>query len=147
MTASKKTFDAKISQVFSSLAASFAVGVLAVVSLVVVTAEDIRAEGGRVAVQSGPAVPAAAGWLGDFAQRPVANARPRGNGAAATPAVASPSWISRRPITPNYFAETSASREFLGISKLAFPLLVSDLMEGGPERPNGVTTGRAVGAR
>lgn len=147
MIASKKTFAANIARIMSSLAMSCVVAVLAVVALVVVTAEDTRAEGGRVSLQAGQTASFASGWLGDVASRPSNAPRPRGTGAVAIPRTSGPTWISRRPVTPHYSAEVSANQAFLEMSKLVFPLLVSDLTVGGPERSIGIMTGSPVGAR
>lgn len=56
-----------------------------------------------------------------------------------------PLWISRRP--GDVRSQVSPTREFFGLSKVSFPLLVSDLTPAAPAGKSVLMSGRTVGVR
>ncbi|MEI7781064.1 MAG: hypothetical protein WCJ18_03960 [Planctomycetota bacterium] len=138
MSRTRRPFASRASRAFSSLAISCAIAILSLLALTVGALQDSRAEGMNAVVvntslsstRSVPVFPAAL------------------QAASPAPSVllaGEKMWISRRPVAIR--DQGSPVKEFFGFSKMAFPLLVSDLAPVAPGSKSVVMAGRTVGVR
>lgn len=133
---------ARASSAFSSLAVTVALAVLTILALAIGSMQDSKAETtSNVLLVSRVEDPALV-WDGSVASQ-------------ALPARAieaeRPQTMSRRPLSPSIKATRARvagpTQEWMGVSKLAFPLLVGDLVVGQTPVAPAVMTGKTVGAK
>jgi hypothetical protein len=137
MPRSRKIFLSRASRAFSSLAISCVLTLLALAALSLGLLQDLRAEGTNVGVMN--AVMTTNGFVGGEPQAvsSVTSVASRGNSQLP--------WISRRPVAGR--EAVSPAREVFGLSKVAFPLLVSDVTPSVQTGKAVVMSGRTVGVR
>lgn len=134
----RSSFLSRASGAFSSLAVSCSLAILTLLALTVGALQDSHADGVSGGVVNA-SVPNVAIPLADAA--PIAAPR---QSFSARDAV-SLHWISRRGATSR--SKESPVRELFGLSKIVFPLLVSDMVPVDASGMTVVTSGSAVGAR
>jgi hypothetical protein len=100
--------------------------------------QDTHADGVNVGVVNA-AIPAVTVPDIDRAVRPVVWQSTQSREAITLP------WISRRGVSPR--SKESPARELFGLSKVAFPLLVSDVVPADASARSEVMSGRTVGVR
>lgn len=142
MPAHGSIFVARAANAFSSLAVTVVLAALTILALAFGTVQDSRAEtSSGVLLQSKVEAPPALEWQGAA-----------GTGALPDRGASEgrPQSISRRPLADSMAAgrgrASAPSQEWMGVSKIAFPLLVRDLVAGQPVAPS-VMTGRPVGTK
>ncbi len=143
MGSARPAFVSRASSAFSSLAVTVAMAVLTILALVLGTVQDSKAESNTGAVILGitkvedPAIELGKMAVGSLPERSVA---------AVTLAS-----MSRTPLAPTDSsfifsrAPQGPAQEWMGMSKLAIPLLVGDLVGGQAVKTPRVMTGRTVG--
>lgn len=143
MASSASRFLPRAVNAFSSFAVTVALAVLTILALAVGSIRDSKAESNagllleRTTVED-PAVE----W--NQPGRPLPG---------RTPSEAQPQVMSRQPLRSASSAlsrrtvEVSPTQEWMGVSKLAFPLLVGDLTTGRSLVTPAVMTGKPVGAK
>lgn len=131
------SFLSRASRAFASLAVSCALAILTLLALTVGALQDSHADGvspgdvnATVSQMSLPVFEPAAPSV-------VRKVQPRD--ASAMP------WISRRGASSR--SKESPARELFGLSKVAFPLLVSDVVPVDASSVNVVMSGSTVGVR
>lgn len=134
----RSSFLSRASSAFSSLAVSCSLAILTLLALTVGGLQDSHADGVSGGMVNA-SVPHVAIPLAD--PGPIAVVR---QSFSARDAVAM-HWISRRGAASR--SKESPVRELFGLSKIAFPLLVSDVVPVDASGMNVVTSGSAVGAR
>ena len=135
-------FLSRASNAFASLAMTVALAVLTILALAIGSMRDSKAETTSnlllVSRVEDPAV--------EWGSSAVARALPVRSAEAEKPQV-----ISRRPLSAASrlprSREAGPSQEWMGVSKLAFPLLVNDLVVARPQAAPRVMTGQAVGVK
>lgn len=122
---------------FSSLAASCAFSVVALLGVTPGLLQDSHADG-----VTPHGLKASPGTMDLPVLQPMMSAKPR----EIRPSdVASPTWISRRSASVR--GQESPAREWFGLSKIAFPLLVGDVAPVSPVGNALVMSGSTVGVR
>ena len=134
-----RLFGSRASRAFSSLAISCVIAILSLLALSVGSLQDTRAEGmNSVIVNASMRSAGAAPVFSAALQQP--------SPASAVRLAGEQSWITRHSVAKH--GQVSPVKEFFGLSKLAFPLLVSDLA---PIAPSGkfvaTMSGPTVGVR
>lgn len=137
MPRSRTFFLSRASRAFSSLAISCVLTLLTLVVLSLGLLQDSRAEGTNVGVMN--AAVSSSNFAGGEMRTDAAVATVGSRGANQL------SWISRRPVTSR--DSSSPAREVFGLSKVAFPLLVSDVAPAVQTGKAVVMSGRTVGVR
>lgn len=142
MSSTQRVFLSRASNAFSSLAATVALAVLTILALALGTVQDSKADTSSGAKLLGitkvedPSLE----WNGTVTLAGL----PARQAAAEKPQV-----ISRQPLSTSRFASRGTQgpmQEWLGVSKLALPLLVGDLVGSQAVKAPAVMTGRTVGA-
>lgn len=143
MSSTRPLFVSRASNAFSSLAVTVAMAVLTILALALGAVQDTKAESNSGAGLLGVTkVEDPATEWSQFA----AVALPERSAAAEKPVV-----ISRKPLSSagrTFAAPRKAqgpTQEWMGVSKLAIPLLVGDLVGGQAVQTPAVMTGRSVG--
>lgn len=142
MSAARLVFLTRASNAFSSLAVTVALAVLTILALAIGSMRDSKAEtNSGLLLVSRVEDPSLEWGVGSAAQ----------GLPSRTVDAEKPQMISRRPLSSSNKAVRSRvagpSQEWMGVSKLAFPLLVSDLVVGQPAKTPMVMTGKSVGAK
>jgi hypothetical protein len=133
---------ARASKAFSSLAVTVALAVLTILALAIGSMQDSKAETTSSLLLVSRVEDPALEWGVSAASQ-------------ALPARAieaeRPQSISRRPLTTSIKVTrarvSGPSQEWMGVSKLAFPLLVGDLVIGQTPAAPTIMTGQSVGAK
>ena len=143
MGSARPAFMSRASSAFSSLAVTVAMAVLTILALALGTVEDSKAESNTGAVILGitkvedPAIEWGKMAVGSLPERSVASVK-----------LAS---MSRTPLAPTdrtftfSRAPQGPAQEWMGMSKLAIPLIVGDLVGGQAVQTPRVMTGQTVG--
>jgi hypothetical protein len=134
----RSSFLSRASSAFSSLAVSCALAILTLLALTLGVLQDTHADGvsGGVVNTSVPHVSLA---VLEPAPKSVVRQVIQPRDAGAMP------WISRRG--PSSRSKESPARELFGLSKVAFPLLVSDVVPVDASSMTVVTAGSTVGVK
>lgn len=139
----RPAFVSRASSAFSSLAVTVVMAVLTILALALGTVQDSKAETSVGSALVGitkvedPSLEWSKVAIGSLPER------------SAT--AVKPASISRTPLAPTdrtftfSRAPQGPAREWMGMSKLAIPLLVGDLVGGQAEQAPRVMTGRTVG--
>jgi hypothetical protein len=143
MGSARPSFLSRASSAFSSLAVTVAVAVLTILVVALGTVQDSKAESFTGSIIPGitkvedPSLEWAKVAVGSLPERSVVSGIPAS--------------ISRTPLAPTdgTFIATRTpqgpTQEWMGVSKLAFPLLVGDLVGGQAVKTPRLMTGRTVG--
>ena len=135
-------FLSRASNAFASLAMTVALAVLTILALAIGSMRDSKAETTSNLLLVSRVEDPAIEWGSDA----VARALPVRSVEAEKPQV-----ISRRPLSAASrlprSREAGPSQEWMGVSKLAVPLLVNDLVVARPQAAPRVMTGQAVGVK
>jgi hypothetical protein len=134
----RSSFLSRASRAFSSLAVSCVLTLLTLLILALGFLQDTHAEGVNAVVVNA-AIPTVMAPEIDRAVRPVVWQSTQSREAITLP------WISRRGVSPR--SKESPARELFGLSKVAFPLLVSDVVPADASARSEVMSGRTVGVR
>lgn len=141
MAADRTFLLARASNAFSSLAVTVALAVLTILALAIGSMRDSKAETTSSLLLVSRVEDPVHEWGGAASEL-----LPRGLVESEVPQV-----ISRRPLstslTVSRSREAGPAQEWMGVSKLAFPLLVSDLVFGSPNVMRTVMTGKSVGVK
>lgn len=143
MAASRFVFLTRASNAFSSLAVTVALAVLTILALAIGSIRDSKAETTSGLLLTSRIEDPSLEWgVGVTAQ----------GLPSRTVDVEKPQTISRRPLSSSSAKAarsraTGPAQEWMGVSKLAFPLLVSDLVVGQPTSAPTVMTGKSVGVK
>jgi hypothetical protein len=132
------SFLSRASRAFSSLAVSCVLTLLTLLILALGVLQDTHAEGVNDVVVNA-AIPTVVVPDIDRAVRPVVWQSTQSREASMMP------WISRRGVSPR--SKESPARELFGLSKVAFPLLVSDVVPADASGTAVVVSGPTVGVR
>jgi len=144
MAMSRASFLTRAADAFSSFAVTVALAVLTILALAIGSMRDGRAEpNAGLMLQQSNVEEWKGEWHGaaDVAGRSLPE-RPWND--------AQPVIMSRRPLQSRGWvrtAGTSPTQQWMGMSKLAFPLLVGDLSAGRSPGPLDVMRGQPVGTR
>lgn len=142
MAASRLFLLTRASSAFSSFALSVVLAVLTILALAIGSMQDSKAETASSLLLVSRVEDPALEW----GVAAAAQALPRRSVESEKLQV-----ISRRPLTASSKlarkAAAGPSQEWMGVSKLAFPLLVSDLVGGQSSVTPTVMTGKTVGAK
>ena len=134
----RSSFLARASRAFSSLAVSCVLTLLTLLILTLGLLQDSHADGVNDVVVNA-AIPTVMVPDIDRAVRPVVWQSTQSREAITLP------WISRRGVSPR--SKESPARELFGLSKVAFPLLVSDVVPADASGMAVVVSGPTVGVR
>jgi len=142
MAAVRAFLPTRASSAFSSLAVTVVLAALTILALAIGSMRDSKAETASSLLLVSRVEDPSLEW----GLAPAVQALPRRSVEAEKPQV-----ISRRPLSTSIKVsrsrEVGPAQEWLGVSKLAFPLLVSDLVIGQPTAAPDVMTGKAVGVK
>ena len=139
----RPVFLTRASNAFSSLAVTVALAVLTILALAIGSMRDSKAETNSGLLLTSRIEDPSLEWgVGATVQ----------GLPSRTADVEKPQTISRRPLSSSSIKAVRSrvagpSQEWMGVSKLAFPLLVSDLVVGQPTSSLTVMTGKSVGVR
>lgn len=142
MAAARVFLPTRASSAFSSLAVTVALAVLTILALAIGSMQDSKAETASSLLLVSRVEDPSLEW----GAAPAAQSLPRRSVEAEKPQV-----ISRRPLSASIKVsrsrEAGPAQEWLGVSKLAFPLLVSDLVGSQSNAVPAIMTGKAVGVK
>lgn len=139
----RPVFLTRASNAFSSLAVTVALAVLTILALAIGSMRDSKAETNAGLLLTSRIEDPSLEWgVGATVQ----------GLPSRTADVEKPQTISRRPLSSSSSKAARSrvagpSQEWMGVSKLAFPLLVSDLVVGQPTSSLTVMTGKSVGVK
>lgn len=137
MPRSHGSFVSRASRAFASLAVSCALAVLTLLALTFGVPQDSHADGVGPGVATATVAQMVLPVFEPAAPSVMRKVQPRD--ASAMP------WISRRGAPSR--SKESPARDLFGMSKVAFPLLVSDVVPVDPSGLNVVMSGNTVGVR
>lgn len=138
MSTQHSLIGSRASRAFSSLAISCVITLLSLLALSFGALQNSRAEGVNGMVVNTSMSSANQAVVYSAAMLPASSA-------SAVRLAGEPLWITRRPVSVR--KQVSPTREFFGLSKVAFPLLVSDLIPAAPSGEAVLMSGRTVGVR
>ena len=138
MSSQHRLISSRASRAFSSLAISCVITLLSLLALSFGALQKSRAEGVNGMVVNTTMSSVNQALVISPAMLPASSA-------SAVRLAGAPLWISRRPVDVR--SQVSPTREFFGLSKVAFPLLVSDLTPAAPAGKSVLMSGRTVGIR
>jgi hypothetical protein len=142
MAAARAFLPTRASSAFSSLAVTVVLAVLTILALAIGSMRDSKAETTSSLLLVSRVEDPSLEW----GVVPAVQSLPRRSVEAEKPQV-----ISRRPLSASTKMlrnrAAGPAQEWLGVSKLAFPLLVSDLVGGQSNVAPAVMTGKAVGVK
>lgn len=142
MAASRPLFLMRASNAFSSLAVTVALAVLTILAIAIGSMRDSKAETTSTLLLVSRVEDPSLEWGADVPAQilPVRAVE-----------ADKPKAISRRPLSASIKGTRARvagpSQEWMGVSKLAFPLLVSDLVVGQQTSAPMVMTGKSVGVK
>ena len=138
MSTQHSLIGSRASRAFSSLAISCVITLLSLLALSCGALQHSQAEGVNGVVLNATMTSTNQAAVFSSAMLPTAPASP-------VVLAGEPRWISRRPVAVR--SQVSPTREFFGLSHVAFPLLVSDLIPAAPAGMSVPMSGRTVGVR
>lgn len=134
----RSPFLSRASRAFSSLAVSCVLTLLTLLVLTLGVLQDTHADGVNAGVVNAAIPPVTVPDI-DRTARPSVWQATQAREASMMP------WISRRGVSPR--SKESPTRELFGLSKVAFPLLVSDVVPADSSVKSEVMSGSTVGVR